>query len=180
VVCSLGLLAAGCGDGGPTNRTHATSLTAGRLATWQRFVHVRGVVDLTPPLPGTASIRVAAAGRLETLSGRRLHRFSPDYSAPAGLEPYIAPSSGQRVAGAGCRFPRGALFALRLTDGHGITVVDEDGHVRRFAALHGAGLEDGITFDDGGRFGHRLLATTYAKGVERRCRRSTAAAASGS
>jgi hypothetical protein len=163
VLCSLCSLAAGCGGGGSSSPTHATSVTAGRLVTWQRFLHVRGVLDLTSPLPGTASIRVAAAGRLETLSGRRLRPFSPGYSAPAGLEAYIAPSSGQRVTGAGCRFPRGALYALRLTDGHGITIVGENGDVRRFAALHGPGLEDGITFDLGGRFRHRLLVTTYAK-----------------
>ena len=132
---------------------------------WRRFLHVRGVLDLTPPLSGTDAIRVAAQGRLQTLSGRRLRPFSPAYSAPAGLEPYIALSSGQRVAGAGCRFPRDALYALKLTDGHGITVIDRRGRVRRFAALPSPGLENGITFDLGGRFGHRLLVTTYVKGV---------------
>jgi hypothetical protein len=127
-------------------------------------MHVRGILDLAP-LPGTATIRVAAAGRLETLVGRRLQSFSASYSAPAGLEAYIAPSSGQRVPGAGCRFQPGAVFALRLTDGHGVTVIDGHGHVHRFTALHDTGLEDGITFDSGGRFGHRLLVTTFARGT---------------
>ncbi len=133
------------------------------MLAWQRFVHLPGVLDLTSPLPGTASIRVAAHGRLETLSGHQLRPFSPEYSAPPGLETYIAESSGQRVAGAGCSFSRDALFALRLTHGDGVTVVDQHGHVRRFAALPSQGLEDGITFDLVGRFGHRLLVTTYIK-----------------
>jgi len=108
-------------------------------------------------------IRVAAHARLETLSGRRLSPFSPAYSAPASLEAYITESSGQRVAAAGCSFPRDALYALRLTHGDGVTVIDGSGRVRRFAALPSKGLEDGITFDLVGRFGHRLLVTTYAK-----------------
>jgi hypothetical protein len=140
-----------------------TAATAIRPLVWRRFVHVRGVLDLTSPLPGTATIRVAAHGRLETLSGRRLGPFSPGYSAPAGLEAYIAESSGQRVAAAGCRFPHDALYALRLTHGDGVTVVDGNGRVQRFAALPSAGLEDGIAFDLIGRFGHRLLVTNYAK-----------------
>jgi hypothetical protein len=146
-----------------SSETGTGSTTATSLLAWQLFAHVHGVLDLTSPLPGTATIRVAANGRLETLSGRQLRPFSPDYSAPPGLETYIAESSGQRVADAGCSFPREALYALRLTHGNGVTVVDQHGHVRRFAALPSRGLEDGITFDLGGRFGHRLLVTTYIK-----------------
>jgi hypothetical protein len=165
---------AGCG-GGSSSRKHSANATksssetgtgntiAARPLSWQRFVHLPGVLDLTSPLPGTATIRVAADGRLETLSGRQLRPFSPEYSAPSGLETYIAESSGQRVAAAGCSFPRDALYALRLTHGDGVTVVDQHGQVRRFAALPSRGLEDGITFDLGGRFGHRLLVTTYIK-----------------
>jgi hypothetical protein len=159
-VC-LGLVA-GCG-GGSSPRRHTVGATPARPLVWQPFLHVHGALDLSSPLPGTATIRVAAAGRLDTLSGRRLRPFSPGYAAPPGLEAYIALSSGQRVAGAGCRFPHDATYALRLTDDHGITVIDQSGRVRRFAALHGPGLEDGITFDLIGRFGHRLLVTTYAK-----------------
>jgi hypothetical protein len=161
VVCVC--LIAGCGGGGSSSGTHATSASAAGPLAWQRFAHVRGVLDLTSPLPGTATIRVAAHGRLETLSGQRLRPISPRYSAPPGLEAYIAESSLQRVPGAGCRFPRDALYALRLTQGDGVTVVDQRGHVRRFATLPSRGLEDGITFDLGGRFGHRLLVTTYIK-----------------
>jgi hypothetical protein len=154
-------LVAGCGGSSP--RRHTVDASAARPLVWQPFVRADGVVDLSSPLPGTGTIRVAARGRLDTLTGRRLRPFSPGYAVPPGLENYIALSSGQRVAGAGCRFPRDALYALRLTDDHGITVIDHSGRVRQFAALHSTGLEDGITFDLIGRFGHRLLVTTYAK-----------------
>ena len=154
-------LLAGCG-GGSSSATHATGAAVARPLHWRRFVHDHGVLDLTA-LPGAEAIRVAADGRLQTLSGRRLRPFGPGYSAPAGLEAYIAESSGQRVASAGCRFPRGALYALRLTHGDGVTAIAADGRVSRFAALPSRGLEDGITFDHGGRFGHRLLVTTYVK-----------------
>jgi hypothetical protein len=155
-------LVVGCG-GGSSLRPRTLSATAARPVVWQPWVRDHGVVDLSSPLAGSAMIRVAANGRLQTLSRRRLHPFSPGYAAPPGLENYIALSSGQPVAGAGCRFPRDALYALRLTDGRGITVIDQSGRVRRFAALPGPGLEDGITFDLIGRFGHRLLVTTYDK-----------------
>jgi hypothetical protein len=128
-------------------------------------MHVHGVLDLSSPLPGTATIRVAAHGRLDTLSGHRLRPFSAGYAAPAGLEAYIALSPGQRVPAAGCRFARDSVVALRLKNGHGVTVIDAGGHARRFAALHGSGLENGIAFDRTGRFGHRLLVTTYARGA---------------
>jgi hypothetical protein len=154
-------LLAGCG-GGSSSATHATSATVARPLQWQRLVYDRGVLDLTSG-PGTEGIRVAAHGRLQTLSGRRLRPFGTAYSAPAGLEAYIVQSSGQRVASAGCRFPPGTLYALRLTHGDGVTAVAESGRVSRFAALPRRGLEDGITFDRGGRFGHRLLVTTYVK-----------------
>jgi hypothetical protein len=138
---------------------------ATRSSTWTGLRHVRGVVDLSSPRADGAIV-VAAAGRLGVLSsGGRLTRFAPAYTAPPGLEPYIALSSGQRVSGAGCRFPAGSLYALRLNHGDGVTVVDPRGRVRRFARLSARGLEDGITFDTTGRFGHRLLITTSAKGT---------------
>jgi hypothetical protein len=163
-VLSLALagLIAGCGGGGSSSRTHTARIATARPLHWQRYVGDRQVLDLTPPLPGTTALRVAAAGHLQTLSDRRLRPFSPGYSAPAGLEAYIALSPGQQVPGAGCRFPRGALYALKLTGRHGVTVV-EGGHSHQFATMPQAGLENGITFDQVGRFGHRLLITTYAK-----------------
>ena len=65
------------------------------------------------------------------------------------------------------RFPAGAVYALRLRNGNGVTVIDAHQRVRRFAALPSSGLEDGIAFDLTGRFGHRLLVTNVAGGRTR-------------
>jgi hypothetical protein len=74
-------------------------------------------------------------------------------------------SSAQRVPGAGCRFATGDIYALRLRNGDGVTAIDRHQRVRRFAALPGRGLENGIAFDLAGRFGHRLLVTTVIAGA---------------
>jgi hypothetical protein len=107
---------------------------------------------------------VAAAGRLALLRANGAARpFAPGYSAPAGLEPYIALSTGRRVAAAGCSWPAGAVYALRLARGNGVTVIDARGqHVARFARLPAQGLENGIALDNTGRFGFRLLVTSTA------------------
>ena len=112
------------------------------------------------------AILIEAAGRLYTrLPTGSLRTFAAAYAAPPGLEPYLALSSGQRVPGAGCRFALGALYALRLSHGNGVTVVGRGGRVRRFAALPSRGLENGIAFDLVGRFGHQLLVTNVAGSV---------------
>jgi hypothetical protein len=56
------------------------------------------------------------------------------------------------------------VYALRLNHGDGVTQVDGRGRVRRFARLPRRGLENGIAFDQTGRFGHRLLVTSTARG----------------
>ncbi len=153
---------AGCATAGG-EQTHAAR--GSPVARWTARHRVAGVVDLSSPSPD-GSIFVAAAGRLDRLStDGTLRRFADAYSAPPGLEPYIALSPGQRVAGAGCRFPAGNLFALRLEHGTGVTVIDPRGRVAEFAALPHRGLENGIAFDTTGRFGHRLLVTATAAGT---------------
>jgi hypothetical protein len=138
---------------------------AAKLLTWAGRHHVRGVVDLSSPR-ADRSIVVAAAGKLQLLApGGGLSPFAPRYAAPPGLEPYVALSSAQRVNDAGCRFPPDSVYALRLNHGDGVTVVDARGRVRRFARLAPRGLENGITFDETGRFGHRLLVTSTASGA---------------
>ena len=159
--CSLGGHGAASGSGADatSQSTMAASGRASRLALWTGGPFVADVVDLSARR-ADGSIVIAAAGRL--LRWRvdgAIGSFAPAYSAPAGLEPYIAASSGQRVADAGCRFAPGDIFALRLDHGNGVTVVDPRGRVSRFASLPRRGLENGIAFDTTGRFGHRLLVT---------------------
>lgn len=161
---------AGCGGGGvATSRTtHAHTSTATTVTThavkqappanWTARLHLLRVLDLAGPR-ADGSFVVATNGRLAILDHTMHTRpFAPSYTAPRGLEAYIAPSSGQRSGN--CRWPSGSTYALRLTHGHGVTVVDRGGHVRRFAAIRTSGLLDGITFDTVGRFGHRLLVTS--------------------
>jgi hypothetical protein len=160
------LLAVGAVACGGTRHAPAASAKASPpLAAWHGDGHVRGVVDLSSPR-FDGSVLVAAAGRLLVRSPTGgVRAFAPGYSVPPGLEPYIALSSGLRVAGAGCEFAPQALYALRLGGGDGITEIAPGGsRVRRFAALPRHGLENGIAFDRTGRFGHRLLVTATASG----------------
>jgi hypothetical protein len=169
VLAAVAPAACGTTQEGPRRPTHVASARhraeAAKLLTWAGRHHVRGVVDLTAPR-ADSSIVVAAAGKLQLLApDGGLSPFAPRYAAPPGLEPYVALSSAQRVSDAGCRFPADSLYALRLNHGDGVTVVDARGRVRRFVRLSPRGLENGITFDETGRFGHRLLVTSTASGA---------------
>lgn len=149
---------------GRSAQPQVASRARASFATWVGRAHVRGIVDLSSQR-ADGSIVIAAAGRLKTLgSAGRIGSFTPAYSAPPGLEPYVAQSSGQRVPGTSCSFPANDLYALRLNHGDGVTVIEPGGVVRRFARLPSRGLENGIAFDRTGRFGHRLLVTSSLYG----------------
>jgi hypothetical protein len=162
---------AGCAQTHPEGRprvhraatTHAAR--AAGVLQWAGRHQVRGVVDLSAPR-ADRSIVIAAAGKLKRLAADgRVSAFAPGYAAPPGLEPYMALSRGQRVADAGCRFAPDSIYALRLNHGDGVTEINPRGRVRRFARLPRRGLENGIAFDQTGRFGHRLLVTSTAAGT---------------
>lgn len=166
------LAVAGCGQSArPASRTTAVATQArpphaapATTVTWAGRVHLKGVVDLTGPA-ADGSLIVAARGRLARLSARgALRPFAATYAAPPGLEPYIVRSPGLRVTGSHCMFPAGDIYALRLTHGDGITRITPAGAVRKFAALPHRGLENGLAFDQTGRFGHRLVVTTGVGG----------------
>jgi hypothetical protein len=123
-------------------------------------VTIRRVLDLSVPR-SDGTIVVAADRRLALLAPSGVVRpFAAGragYRNTGGEEPYIALSAGDRVAGAGCRFPAQTLYVLRLQGRAGVTAVDARGQARDFARLPRGGLENGIAFDATGRFGHRLL-----------------------
>ncbi|MGZ4663472.1 MAG: hypothetical protein ACXV5Q_00080 [Frankiaceae bacterium] len=129
---------------------------------WVRFRHLAGVVDLAGPR-GDGSFTVAAGGRLYTLTRagvlRPFARGQGGYSTPLGPEPYIALAGRGAVAGAGCSFPSGMIFALQPGRHPGIIAVTPDGRASRFTSLPATVTPDGIAFDATGRFGHRLLVT---------------------
>jgi hypothetical protein len=135
---------------------------------WVRFRQLAGVVDLAGPR-GDGSFVVAAAGRLFILS--RAGALTPfargrgGYATPLGPEPYIAVAGNDRVAGTGCSFPTGAIFAIQPRQPSGVIEISANGQARRFVTLPGMVTPTGIAFDSTGRFGHRLLVTARNHGA---------------
>ena len=154
LAASSGLAACGAAAG-----NHVTAVRVARPARWLASVHLRRVLDLAGPLPGGATV-VAADARLNLLTpGASPQPYARGYVSPGGEEPYIAISNGERVAAANCTFGAGTVYALRLQGGPGVAVIPAQGQPRRLARIAGTRLENGIAFDDTGRFGHRLLVT---------------------
>jgi hypothetical protein len=129
------------------------------LVQWTPYLHVPGVVDLAGPR-ADGSFVVTASGVLSILNADgTLLPFArgPGGYATLGGEPYIALSQDVPVDGAGCSFSQDTLFALEPTAQPGVISVDPQGVASRAADLPVGPLADGITFDQVGRFGHRLL-----------------------
>ena len=119
-----------------------------------------GVVDVVGPRPD-GNLVAAAAGRLYLVhpDGRPPAPFG-SYSTDPAPESYIAMAPGLDVAGAGCRFERGEIFALELgTPPQAIVRVTVDGQASRFVEPPPVELLTGIAFDGTGRFGNQLLVT---------------------
>lgn len=145
----------GCGSGAAVTAHDASS--ARRLAHWTAFAHVTRPLDLAGPR-SDGSLVLAAAGRLSLLKpSGAVQPFAPAYKSPGGEEAYIALVPGAPAALA-C-FGHGAVYALKVPGPHGLLKIGPGNHVRAFVTLTAKGLEDGITFDQVGDFGHRLLVT---------------------
>ena len=156
LIALLAVAAAGCGSAAsvqlsaPSHRAHAV---------WTKYLHVRRPLDLAGPRPG-GSFVLAADGRLwQLLPSGRVEPFARAYDIPGAAEPYIATPAPVHE---GCSFGAGAVYALRLRAPRGVTKISPDGRVGSFAGLSASGLIDGITFDETGDFGHRLLVTIGA------------------
>lgn len=134
-----------------------SALAAG---TWTPVQHLPGVVDVAGPR--TDGRVVVSAGRqlylLNRLSGE-LQPFATGaggYPALPGDEPYLAISSGRSVHAAGCRFSPDDLFVIDQSP-HQVWRVDASGHASVYAKVDGVDSLSGITFDNAGSFGNRLL-----------------------
>jgi hypothetical protein len=128
----------------------ATPTTQPVPPQWERWVPLAGVVDVVGPRPDGMLV-AAAAGRL--------HLVDPDDGATIGFgsyaaEGHIAMAPGLDVAGAGCRFEAGEIYAL---DARGISRVSLDGTPARFVEPPAVDRLTGIAFDGTGRFGNQLL-----------------------
>jgi len=147
---------------GSTASERITAVSVASPARWTPAVRISRVLDLSSPRRD-GTIVLATAGHLALLlpSGtvQQFARGPAGYVNPGGEEPYLALSTGERVARAGCTFPEQTLYVLRLQRGTGVTAVNARGEARGFASLPGNGLENGIAFDSTGRFGRRLLVT---------------------
>jgi hypothetical protein len=125
------------------------------------------VVDLTGPRRD-GSLTVTAGGQLFLLqSSGVLRSFAQGpggYATDPGAEAYLALARRRRVPGAHCAFRRDDVYALSVNP-PGVVVVDASGQARSFAALAAGTFPNGITFDDVGRFGHRLLVTAGVNGA---------------
>jgi len=135
---------------------------------WVPLLHLPGVVDLSGPRRD-GSLTVAAGGQLflfDPTSGlRAFARGSGGYATSPSAEAYLAVvRRRQRVPGAHCAFRRDDVYALEVTP-PGVVVVDTSGQARPFVSLPAETFPNGITFDDVGRFGHRLLVTAGIEGT---------------
>jgi hypothetical protein len=136
-------------------------------ATWSTQLHVTGVVDVSAP---------RSDGRLVVSGGRRLWLLDPrsgeltpfatgagGYMGGGGDEPYLALSTGRRVAAAGCAFAPDDVYIVQQST-RDVLRVDAAGRARRFAHVDGVDSLSGIAFDTTGRFGNRLLAIGPSRG----------------
>lgn len=160
ILLSAAALLTACGAGSAAVEnlpvTPSSAAQAHVAAPWPVWRHEQRPLDLAGPL-SDGSLVLAAHGRLYTLraDGRR-RLFSAAYNRPGNAEPYIAaPAPGHP----GCSFGADTVYVLRLYGGRGVVAARRGGSVRRFASITAPGLINGITFDESGRFGHRLLVT---------------------
>ena len=117
-------------------------------------VHVASPIDVVGPRRDGTMV-VAANGRLWLLSrSGALRAFAPTYHSDPGLEAYIAEP---HVDHRGCSFGADTVYAISFGSPRGVVAVSRQGRVRPFATIGAPGLIDGITFDETGRFGYRLL-----------------------
>jgi hypothetical protein len=164
VVAGAALALASCGS-----TRHATAGgVRHETARSNPFVHWLSATHATQPVDVTAP---RADGRLTLAADGHLFLLAPPagltpfargrggYSTALGLEPYITATPSLSMPSAGCSFRRDDVYALQPGGRVGVIRVDGAGHGTRFADLPHGGLPNGITFDQVGQFGHRLLVT---------------------
>jgi hypothetical protein len=146
--------------------TSSVASAAPAPGKWRAVAKVPGVLDVVGP---------RRDGRLVLATHRGLFLMRPGglpvpfARGPQGYpgspgEPYIALAKGRPVPGAGCAFGRDVVFALDPDVTPGIVRVDRSGRSSRFADLPAGAFPTGITVDTVGRFGYRLLVTSFAAG----------------
>jgi hypothetical protein len=129
--------------------------------------HLPGVVDVAGPRADGRL--VVSAGRNLFLLDRARGDLQPFASGAGGYpplpgdEPYLAVSSGRTVISAGCSFTRDDVFVIDQAP-HRVWRIS-GGRAKVFATVDGVDSLSGITFDDTGRFGNRLLLIGPSHGL---------------
>jgi len=130
-----------------------------------------GVWPLADPIPHVFDVAgphsdgrlvVAAGGKLFLMDQATgaLDRFAAGpagYPGAGGEEPYIAVVPA--VVAGRTAFHADDVFVLQLKPTGGILRIDSGGIAHPFANVAGVDLMNGITFDETGAFGYRLLVT---------------------
>lgn len=135
----------------------AAPATAAATAVWTPVAQLGQAVDLSRQLPNGAIVVDATNGLALLRPGKPLAPFAPAYAGFGGDEPYMVVSPPHSHGG--CSFGKETVYVLRLTPPTGVVAIDGRGSIWQFAIIpvSATGFASGITFDEVGRFGHRLL-----------------------
>lgn len=138
----------------------ASSATSRERVRWRPLISVHGAFDVSGP---RADGRLVIASSQGLFLYRRGGGLTPFARGPGGYQPaigetYIALARDRRLPGVGCRFRRDDVYILDPAANPGVIKIDRQGRAQRLVSFPGAFLS-GITFDQAGRFGSRLLVT---------------------
>jgi hypothetical protein len=146
--------------------TSSVASAAPAHGTWRAVAKVPGILDVVGPRRDGRLVLATHGGLFLMRPGGSPVAYArgPRGYPGAPGEPYIALAKGRRVPGAGCAFGRDVVMVLDPDATPGIVRVDRSGRISRFADLPAGAFPTGITIDTVGRFGYRLLVTSFAAG----------------
>jgi hypothetical protein len=131
-----------------------------KQARWRTAVSAPGVIDVVGPRADGRLVVATHAGLFLWRPGHALQPYARGAGgyAPVAAETYVALAPSRRLPGAKCSFKRDDVFAIDPAV-PGVVRIDGRGKAQLFARLPGGTFTAGITFDQVGRFGKRLLVT---------------------
>jgi len=132
---------------------------------WRPHIRLPGSFDVIGPRSDGRLVVSTSRGLFLYRRGSKPTPFGRrrgGYVAAIG-ETYTALARDRRLPAAGCRFRRDDLYVLDPAANPGVIKVDTKGRATRLVNLPGAFLA-GITYDQVGRFGSRLLVTARVAG----------------
>ena len=128
---------------------------------WQTAAHAPGIVDVVPLHGG--GIAVSTRTGLFKVGSSGLTPFAKTYTPANGGEQYATAVQKLRPRTGTCSWSADDVFVLDASGKPGVFRVPRDGVAARFFDITRGGFPSGITWDAGGRFGHRLLVTVAVK-----------------